>query len=551
MGIIEQTGFEVARLLELQAEISISLLDSDSLPNMLRRCAEAVVKHLDAVFARVWTLNEQDNILELRASAGLYTHLDGPHGRIPVGQYKIGLIAQERAPHLTNQVIGDPRVNNQEWAKREGMVSFAGYPLIVGDRLVGVLGMFARRTLPDATLTALASVANSIALGIERKLSETALRESEEFNRRVLESSSDCIKVIDLDFRLKYMSPFGMKLMEVEDFKQCEDRDWRLFWQEADRAAVLAAINQALAGGTGIFHSFCPTMKGTPKWWDVTVTPIKNEEGRIVKLLSSSRDVTERNQIEEERRTSHARLERLVAERTTELSQEVSARQKQGDELRELSARLLSLRDNEQRRIARDLHDSAGQLLTATTMSLASVLKESAGLSAEANNALTEATALVQQTIKEIRVVSHLLHPPLLDESGLSSALREYVEGFSKRGNVKVELVISDTFGRLAENLETTIFRVVQECLTNIYRHAESETARIEVLHLTGEIRVEVEDRGKGMPVERSSGVGLRGMRERIRQFGGELEIHSGETGTETGTKIVARLPLTSAVKRN
>jgi PAS domain S-box-containing protein len=194
-----------------------------------------------------------------------------------------------------------------------------------------------------------------------RKEMEEALRQSEEFTRRVLESSSDCVKVLDLDFHLKYMSPFGMELMEMDNFSDCEDADWRSFWREADRPAVLAAVKQALAGRTGTFHSFCPTMKGTPKWWDVTVTPIRNADGQIVKLLSSSRDVTERKQIEEERRTSHARLEKLVAERTAELCQEISARQKQEDELRELSARLLTLRDTEQRRLARDLHDSAGQ----------------------------------------------------------------------------------------------------------------------------------------------------------------------------------------------
>src|SRR4026208_1111297 len=113
-------------------------------------------------------------MLGVRASAGMYTHLDGPHGRVPVGKFKIGLIAEERKPHLTNEVVGDPRVSDQEWAKRERMVAFAGYPMLVEDRLVGVVAMFARHKLTDVTLQALASISNNIALGIERKQAENA-----------------------------------------------------------------------------------------------------------------------------------------------------------------------------------------------------------------------------------------------------------------------------------------------------------------------------------------------------------------------------------------
>jgi PAS domain S-box-containing protein len=148
-----------------------------SLRQALQRCCEAAVRHLDAAFARVWTLERGSDVLELQASAGIYTHTDGGHGRVPVGKFKIGLIAAERKPHLTNSVAGDPRVGDQEWAKREGMVAFAGYPLLVEARLVGVLAMFSRQPLPEDTLEALASVANVIAQGIERKRAEDALGE--------------------------------------------------------------------------------------------------------------------------------------------------------------------------------------------------------------------------------------------------------------------------------------------------------------------------------------------------------------------------------------
>jgi signal transduction histidine kinase/DNA-binding response OmpR family regulator len=146
---------------------------------MLQRCAEAIVRHLDGAFARIWTLSESGDTLELQASAGMYTHRDGPHGKVLLGKFKIGLIAQECKPHLTNQVVGDPRVGDQEWARREGMVAFAGHPLIVAGRVMGVVAMFARHPLSQATLAALGSVSDSIAVGISRKRTEEALVRSE------------------------------------------------------------------------------------------------------------------------------------------------------------------------------------------------------------------------------------------------------------------------------------------------------------------------------------------------------------------------------------
>jgi len=175
---------ERARIAALGADVGAALTKISGLQQSLQQCAQAVVQHLDAAFARVWTLSTSGDVLELQASAGLYTHLNGPHARVPVGAYKIGLIAQERQPHLTNDVANDERVSDRDWAKREGMVAFAGYPLIVEDRLVGVLALFARHQLPQHTLNSLASVADSIAVGIERKKGEEHLaRQAEELTR--------------------------------------------------------------------------------------------------------------------------------------------------------------------------------------------------------------------------------------------------------------------------------------------------------------------------------------------------------------------------------
>ena len=153
---------------ELGAAVGRALTSDAPLALQLQRCAEALVHHLAAAFARIWTLDGTGELLRLRASAGLYTHLDGDHSRVPVGSFKIGRIARSRTPHLTNVVIGDPEVHEQAWAAREGMVAFAGYPLVVGDRLMGVMALFARHALPRSTLDALAAIADTIALGVAR-----------------------------------------------------------------------------------------------------------------------------------------------------------------------------------------------------------------------------------------------------------------------------------------------------------------------------------------------------------------------------------------------
>jgi predicted ATPase/signal transduction histidine kinase len=168
------------KILAFRAEIDSSLIRAASLPEMLQTCTEIMVQHLDATFARFWTVNPAENMLELQASAGLYTHIDGPHSRVPIGKFKIGLIAEECRPHLTNDVMNDPRVGDKEWAKREGMQSFAGYPLIFNYQLLGVVGIFSRQKLTQDTLTALESVSSEIAIWIARNHGELALKQSEQ-----------------------------------------------------------------------------------------------------------------------------------------------------------------------------------------------------------------------------------------------------------------------------------------------------------------------------------------------------------------------------------
>jgi len=262
------------------------------------------------------------------------------------------------------------------------------------------------------------------------------------------------------------------------------------------------------------------------RYADRTISPVKDADGGITMLVVSGIDMSEQKALRDE-------LEQRVLERTDELEQSNTS-------LRQLSGRLLQAQDEERRRIARELHDSIGQLLAALSMNIATVSLDKQKLSPAARASVEENEALVLRVSDEIRTLSYLLHPPLLDEIGLESALRDYVDGFRERSKISVHLEMATDFGRLSNEAEIALFRVVQECLTNIHRHSESPTASIRISRQNGRVSLEVRDDGKGIPADKlrqvnsagTPGVGFRGMRERLRQLGGSLEVRSGDHGT-------------------
>ena len=209
------------------------------------------------------------------------------------------------------------------------------------------------------------------------------------------------------------------------------------------------------------------------------------------------------------------------------------------------TVRLMKIQDEERRRIARELHDSAGQTLTVLEMGLAQLVQRADVIAPELAKEGKELEEVVQQLSREIRTTSYLLHPPLLDELGLASALNWYVEGLSQRGGIAITLDIANDLGRLPGDMELAIFRLAQECLTNIHRHSGSKTAAIRMFVEAESLRVEVSDQGKGILPERlaeirsgGSGVGIRGMQERLRQFGGVMTVESDGSGTSVSVSI-------------
>ncbi|MGB8832567.1 MAG: PAS domain S-box protein [Candidatus Sulfotelmatobacter sp.] len=274
----------------------------------------------------------------------------------------------------------------------------------------------------------------------------------------------------------------------------------------------------------------------------LTVSPVIDSSGHVIGASKVARDITEQK---EER----DKLEARVQQRTQELEEKNKALLRQTETVRELSIRLLRTQDDERRRIARDLHDSAGQILVALQMHLAPLQAEAHKLDPESRNGVAESLNLVDQLSRELRTLSYLLHPPLLDEAGLPSALAWYVEGFSQRSKIEVQLDVSPELGRLPGDLEMTIFRIVQESLTNIHRHSGSDRARIALLRDAGEICLQIQDNGCGMPISQNggsprlrTGVGIQGMHERVKQLGGRFEVSSNGKGTQ----VTAAFPLAS-----
>jgi PAS domain S-box-containing protein len=307
-----------------------------------------------------------------------------------------------------------------------------------------------------------------------------------------------------------------------------------------DLQAVKASVEETLATPGKFYECDYRLIQsdGSIRWVIARGRVERDASGKPLKFPGVLMDITQIKQIQENFRQLSETLEAKVHQRTQEL-------QSHSQQLRVLSSRLLSIQDNERRHIARELHDSVGQTIVALAMSVESISQDdNATVHPES---LQRSRDLVQDLSKEIRTMSYLLHPPLLDETGLSGALHWYIQGMTERSGLQITLQVSENLGRFRDEIELAMFRIIQECLTNIHRHSGAKTASVELVDEGADLALKIQDDGKGIPAEKleairlqGSGVGMTGMRERVRHLGGGMHIDSNDGGT----MIAVRLPV-------
>jgi PAS domain S-box-containing protein len=351
----------------------------------------------------------------------------------------------------------------------------------------------------------------------ERRLAKEALEESEARYRAIVEGQTELICRFRPDAVITFVNEaYCRYFQKTPEEVVGQSVLWIFPESQRERARAHIASLQTRPRIAVREHEVM-TSYGERRWLEWTDRAITDEHGCVTKIQSIGRDITERKQAE--------------------------------TDLRRLSGRLLQLQDEERRRIARELHDSTAQSLAALSMNLTVVETDVGGLSGEAKKALGESLALARHSTRELRTLSYLLHPPLLDESGLISAMQWYVDGIAQRSGIRIDLDLPSSSCRFPEEVETALFRIMQECLTNVLKHSGSSTARIRLTADESRVVMEIRDQGKGMSTVAlrkdgdkvsSLGVGLMGMRERVRQLQGWLDLKTGSWGTA----VTVTLPL-------
>lgn len=513
----------------LGEEIGLALTQNSTLAETLQRCAEAFVRNLDGAFARIWTVDQSGQMLELQASAGLYTDLDGTYSRIPVGHLKVGRIAQLRQPHLTNDLQDDPKVDHPEWVRREGLVAFAGYPLVVEEHLLGVIALFARHPLTTLALEALASNAAGVALGIKRSQTEEALRRSEALLRSTFERSAVGIALTDLTGRFVRTNRTYQDLLGYSE-KEFDSLSIQTLTHPDELARTQELLGELIEGRREQFEieKRFITKTGAVIWVRSSVSLIRDQRGEPQNIIAIVEDITERKQAEAQLRAS-------------------------SEQLRALSARLQAAREEEGTRIAREIHDELGSALTILRWDLESldkVISESGDHSQNKmwRERIESMLKLTETTIGSVRRISSELRPSVLDDLGLVEAIEWQAQEFQDRTGTIVAFDCTLENVDLSREQSTAVFRIFQEALTNIIRHAQATKIDIALRKEANHFELVISDNGRGITEEEKlsqRSLGLLGIRERAHLINATVEIVGIE---EQGTQITVRVPRSDRV---
>jgi signal transduction histidine kinase len=541
----------------LRAEVSEALTRRMTLPEMLQRCTEAMVHHLHAAFARIWTLRPGEDVLVLQASAGMYTHLNGEHGRIPMGDLEIGMIAMERRPLLTNEVQIDPHITDKEWARRERMIALAGYPLLMEEHVVGVMGMFAREPLLEDTLDALASVAYAIAQGIGRKWAEEQLEER--VNERtqelalLLEISRDFASTLKLkpllntilaqlkavvDYRavaLYALQDDRLTVLNYQGELPLESIKWLLSLFEQDMTSILQGHQHNPLMIDDIYQDTHFSQLSTEEVGNYPIMgPAHLRSWMGVPLMAKERAIGFLMLAHDQPHYYTRRRANLVGALANQaaVALENARLYEQAQELAVLQ---------ERQRLARELHDSVAQALYSIALgarTARTLLDRDPGKAVEP---LDYVLALAQAGQAEMRALIFELRPESLEIEGLVMTLQKQAEAIQARYGLKVVMEPGEE-PALPLIVKEALYRIAQEALHNSVKYANATVVELRLRELATEMMLEVIDNGVGFNPEQPfpGHMGLQSMRERVAQLGGTLEITSA---AERGVQIRVVIP--------
>lgn len=375
-----------------------------------------------------------------------------------------------------------------------------------------------------------------------RKLTGTRLRQTDEVFRLLVESVKDyAIFLLDPDGRVATWNE-GAERIKGYKANEIIGEHFSVFYPPEARESKWPDRELEIASKEGRFGDEGLRVKkdGSTFWASVTITPLRDHSGELRGFSKVTRDLTERRALEERTR----QLNKELRERVTQLVESQREVESRTRELQRLSAELMHVQDEEKRKLARTLHDELGQELTALKIALDCEYEMN-----QSSENLLHSRSLVESALSKVRNMSYLLHPPLLDESGLIPALHWYFEGLQRRSQLRISFENRPImFPRLSREIETALFRIIQESITNIFRHSESKDARIDITQDKDTVSVRVRDFGKGIPenklgISAMRGVGISGMRERVLQLNGELRI----VRAEPGTVVEATIPIVAA----
>ncbi len=381
---------------------------------------------------------------------------------------------------------------------------------------------------------------NSRAMGFFQQsmrtvLAELALQRSEQRFRLFVEAVQDyALFLLDPEGHVSTWNKGAQRIKGYEAY-EIIGRHFSIFYPEEDVLVRKPQLELEIAAREGRFEDegWRVRKDGSKFWANVIITALRDEHGVLYGFGEVTRDFTERMLAQEAQRDARRKLEE------SEKS------------LRELSFHQFRVQEEERRRIGVELHDSLGQNLSFLKITLDSMVSRLNGnRQSSIGETLAECAMVTEDAIKEVRTIAYLLYPPMLEEMGLKSAVPWYIDGFAQRSGIRTELSISPNLGRLSRDVETAMFRLLQEALTNVDRHSGSATAKVRLALKDGNLELEVSDQGNGIAAPkpgqaqrdwtRSPGVGLRGMNERMRQLGGKLELML----TPVGTTVRATVPI-------